>query len=53
MGELINLDDYRERKARSVPADVQRRIAEIALDIVLLQSEKARLEGLDYGPEPA
>jgi hypothetical protein len=53
MGELIHLDEYRERKARSVPSDVQKRIAEIAIDMALLQSEKDRLQGLEYGNDPA
>jgi hypothetical protein len=53
VGELIHIDEYRERKARSVPSDVQRRIAEIAIDMALLQSEKERLQNLDYGNDPA
>lgn len=39
------MDEYLERKAaRRDPSELAKRLAEISLDIVLLQSEKKRIE---------
>jgi len=52
MGELINLDEYREKKAASTPEHRTRRLAEIALEKLLLQSEENQiLRLLGEGPE--
>lgn len=44
MGEVISMSDYLERKSKSAPESIQRRIAAISLEILLLQSEKTQLE---------
>lgn len=53
MGDIINMQEYRERKAASLPEDKTRRLAEIALEKLVLQSEEnqiRRILGMD--PEP-
>ena len=45
MGEVIHISDYLERKAaQRDPSEVAKRLADIALEMLLLQSEKNRLE---------
>lgn len=45
MGEVVHISDYLERKAaQRDPSEVAKRLADIALEILLLQSEKNRLE---------
>jgi len=52
MGELINLEEYRERKAASTPDHRTRRLAEIAFEKLLLQSEENQIRKLlSQGPE--
>lgn len=53
MGELISMQEYRERRAASAPEDKTRRLAEIALEKLLLQSEEnqiRRILGMDSEP---
>lgn len=40
---VIDLEAYREQKARSLPEHKKRRIAEIAAELLILQSEKNQL----------
>lgn len=52
MGDLINMQEYRERRAASLPEDKTRRLAEIALEKLLLQSEENQIRRLlSEGPE--
>ena len=52
MGDLINMQEYRERRAVSLPEDKTRRLAEIALEKLLLQSEENQIRRLlGEGPE--
>ena len=52
MGDLINMQEYRERRAASLPDDKTRRLAEIALEKLLLQSEENQIRRLlSEGPE--
>lgn len=44
MGEVISIKDYLERKAGPTRDDVSKRLGEIALQQLLLASEKHRLE---------
>lgn len=44
MGELIRIDEYLERKNGPTPGDLKKRLAEIALQQLLLASEKRRIE---------
>jgi hypothetical protein len=51
MGEVINMQEFREQKAASLPEHKTRRLAEIALEMLLLQSEKNQiLQLLDEDP---
>ena len=43
-GNVIRMSDYLERKADPTPEDITKRLAEIALQQLLLASEKHRLE---------
>lgn len=45
MGEVIHIKEYLERKAGPTREDVSKRLAEIALQQLLLASEKIRLQG--------
>lgn len=52
MGEVIDMQGYLERKAAETqPDSIQRRLAEIALEMLLLQSEKNRLERQLLNPD--
>jgi len=51
MGEVIYLDEYREKKAASIPEQRTRRLAEIALEKLLLQSEENQILRL-IGEDP-
>ena len=44
MGVVISMQDYLERKAGPTKQDISKRLAEIALQQLLLASEKHRLE---------
>ena len=45
MGEVIRISDYLERKAAATDqAEISKRLADIALEQLLLQSERNRLE---------
>ena len=44
MGEVISMQEYLERKTAPTADDLRKRIAAIAIEQVLLGSEKARLE---------
>lgn len=45
MGELIRMNEYLERKAMERdPEQVRRRLAEIAIEQMVLASEKIRLQ---------
>lgn len=44
MGEVIRIDEYLERKNGPTPDDLKKRLAEIALQQLLLASEKRRIE---------
>lgn len=47
MGEVISMDGYLERKAGETPPDaIPQRLAQIAFEMLMLQSEKNRLEHL-------
>lgn len=47
MGEVINMSEYLERKAASFdPHQAQLRMAAIAVEIALLQSEYDRIESV-------
>lgn len=51
MGEVIDMQKFREEKAASLPEHRTRRLAEIALEMLLLQSEKNQiLTQLDQDP---
>jgi len=43
-GNVISMSDYLERKAGPTTEDITKRLAEIALQQLLLASEKHRLE---------
>ena len=43
-GEVISMQAYLEKKAAPTKADLQRRLAEIAVQRMVLASEKTRLE---------
>lgn len=45
MGEVISIKDYLERKAGPTRDDVSKRLGEIALQQLLLASERIRLQG--------
>lgn len=54
MGELISMQGYLERKAGEIDRDaIPQRLAEIALDMLTLQSEKNRLERILLAPPDA
>lgn len=44
MGEVIHIKEYLERKTGPTREDVSKRLADIALQQLLLASEKIRLE---------
>lgn len=44
MGEVIHIADYLEGKTQPSRADISKRLADIALQQLLLASEKHRLE---------
>jgi hypothetical protein len=44
MGEVIHIAEYLERKTAPTAEDLRKRIANIAIEQVLLGSEKARLQ---------
>ena len=44
MGELIRIDEYLERKTGPTPEDLRKRLAAIAIDQILLASERIRLQ---------
>ena len=44
MGEVIHISEYLERKAGPTQQDITKRLADIALQQLLLASEKHRLE---------
>lgn len=52
-GEVISMQEYLERKTAPPPKreEITERLAQIALDQLLLQSEKHRLERQLFGPE--
>lgn len=43
MGELISMQDYLERRAGPTPQDLRHRLADIAIQQMLLSSERIRL----------
>lgn len=43
MGEVIYIDKWLEKKAESTPLDVKKRLAEIAMEKMLLDSEEQHL----------
>lgn len=52
MGEVINMQEFREKKAASLPEHKSRRLAEIAFEMLLLQSEKNQiLRVIDEDPQ--
>jgi hypothetical protein len=51
MGEVISMQDYLERRNGPTPEDLKRRLADIALQQLLLASEKHRIERQLLGPE--
>lgn len=52
MGEVIRMQDYLERKAAAPqPNAVTERLAQIALEMLLLQSEKNQLLKQLNGPD--
>lgn len=51
MGEIIRIDEYLERKNGPTPEDLKKRLAEIALQQLLLASEKRRIETQLLGPQ--
>lgn len=51
MGELIRIDEYLERKNGPTPDDLKKRLAEIALQQLLLASERIRIQNQLLGPE--
>lgn len=46
MGELIRIDEYLERKNGPTQEDIRKRLAAIAIDQMLLASERLRLQSL-------
>lgn len=47
MGELVNMEEWVERRETAPnKREIYKRLGEIAMDIILLESEKARLESL-------
>lgn len=55
MGEVIDLESYRERKTMPTTEDRTRRLAEIAMEKLLLQSEENRIKrilGISEDPQP-
>lgn len=51
MGEVISMAGYLERKAGEIDRDaIPQRMAQIALEILTLQSEKNRLERILLAP---
>lgn len=46
MGELIVISEYLERRAGPTQEDVRKRLADIALEQLLLASERHHLQGL-------
>lgn len=44
MGEVISMQEYLERKAGPTQEDIRKRLANIAIEQMLLASEKARLQ---------
>lgn len=51
MGEVIRISDYLDRKAAETdPAEITRRLAEIGREVLLLTSEKHRLEAQLFQP---
>lgn len=51
MGEVIRIDEYLERKHGPTPDDLKKRLAEIALQQLLLASERTRIQNQLLGPE--
>lgn len=52
MGEVIHIQEYLERKATEPqPNAVTQRLAQISLEMLLLQSEKNRLLNQLNGPD--
>lgn len=50
-GNVISIADYLERKNGPTPEDRKKRLAEIALQQLLLASEKHRIERELFSPE--
>ena len=44
MGEVISMQDYLERKTGPTPEDIRKRLADIAIEQMLLASERLRLQ---------
>lgn len=44
MGEVIRIDEYLERKNGPTPEDIRKRLAAIAIEQMLLASERLRLQ---------
>lgn len=44
MGEVISISEYLERKTAPTAEDLQKRLASIAIEQMLLAGEKQRLE---------
>ena len=51
MGEVIRIDEYLERKNGPTPEDLKKRLAEIALQQLLLASERVRIQNQLLGPQ--
>ena len=55
MGEVIHLDQYRERKTMPTTEERTRRLAEIAVEKMLLESEAIQIRrvlGIAEDPQP-
>jgi len=55
MGEVIDLESYRERKTMPTTEDRTRRLAEIALEKLVLESEAVQIRrtlGILEDPQP-
>lgn len=51
MGEVIRIDEYLERRNGPTPDDLKKRLAEIALQQLLLASERTRIQNQLLGPQ--
>ena len=51
MAEVISMQDYLERKNGPTPDDLKKRLAEIALQQLLLASERVRIQNKLLGPQ--